>query len=869
MGFRPRDPKIEIEREVQHHIEDCAQQLIDRGMPADAAWAEARRRFGDAASVRRELEEIAVEGRFREMAAETVRSLAADVRVALRSLRRRPGFAIAVVATLTLGIGAATSIFSVLDAVLLRPLAYRNADRWTEVMRGPAGQAQMSFEVDFFQKWRDVGDSFADSWVGFTMQSFVRTDGERAEPLDGLAITPGAIEALGVPVLLGRGFTDSDAVPGGPHVVILTQRYWDRLGRPDDILGHTIGLDTGPATVVGILGGGVRFPEYGRGRDIWIPMRSDFTAAGRDVGFIQGAWALRRAGMTVEAAQERADAAAAALQEAKPTERGWPVVLEPIGRFRAQGELAQGLWVLSGTVTLLLLIAVVNGVNLLLVRATTRAREFAVRASLGCSKARLTRQLLVEGAVLGLGGALGAVALAWFGVRALGPILPSSLLFRSPYAVAVEGRTLVFAFASALAAGAVLGLVPSLAGVRMDALSAGRGGGETPRHRRARKGLVAAQIALSLTLLAIAGLLARSLGTLMQVDTGFEVERIAVLEFQLPRERYPSGAERADFIARLEERIRSSALVESVAVSSGGGFMFGNAIEAEDGAVPESQPYMIPNTHVTGSYIPTLGLELMEGRGFTPADAARGKEVAVVDRDLSHFLWGDAPAVGRRFRVGDAPWVEVIGVVRELRLMGRDQRQGPHQILFPVPESGPGSYMHVSIRTPGDPSALLALAREAVADIDPWLPIIGLRTASDVLAEEEALPRFMLLLMSLLAAAAVVLASVGLYGVLSYAVRTRERELGVRMALGADRRGVMGLVLGDGFRITATGIALGLVGAAASARLVESLLYEVGPRDPWALAGSAALFLAVALAASYVPARRATGIHPADALRAE
>jgi hypothetical protein len=304
-----------------------------------------------------------------------------------------------------------------------------------------------------------------------------------------------------------------------------------------------------------------------------------------------------------------------------------------------------------------------------------------------------------------------------------------------------------------------------------------------------------------------------------------------------------------------------------VGVSGGGGFSFGSALQAEGRPAPQEQPLLIPSTSAGPDYLEAMGFEIQAGRGIVDADA--GREVAVVDADLAALLWGDDPAVGRRFRVGEGDWIEVVGVVRELRLMGRDQREGPYQFLRAPRARGPGSFVELAVRTAGSPSALLPEIREAIAAIDARVSVHSLRTAADALAEEEDVPRFLLTLLAILATVAVVLASVGLYGVLSYSVGRRKREMGIRMALGARRESVRRMVLLDGLAVAAAGVVAGLVGAWLTSGLVQSLLYEVSPRDPWALGGSGVLFLAVAALASWIPARRATAVDPAEVLRSE
>ena len=540
----------------------------------------------------------------------------------------------------------------------------------------------------------------------------------------------------------------------------------------------------------------------------------------------------------------------------------------PIGEHRANPDVERALWILSATVGLILLIALVNGVNLSLVRSTARSREFAVRTAIGGSWLRLTRQLLIEGVTLGAIGGAVAVGLAWVALVGIQEVLPSGVTFFSLHTLEIETRTLLFAFGASLVGGTLLGLFPALQSVRR---SAGTPGGRDmlePRGaKRLRRALVAGQVAVSMTLLVGAGLFVNSFVRLVRVDPGFDFERIAEADISLSPTRYASGAERASFLHRFEEALEAHPAIEGVTTDYGTSFTFGEPLQAEGMPAPDEQPRLIPHTPVSVDYLQVMGIELIGGRSFEPADESR--DVAIVDRDLARFLWGDENAVGRRFRMGDGPWKEVVGVARELRMMGRDQRLGPHQILYPAPWETASTLLSVSARTSGDPRAILPVIRETLRSLDPHQAIWRLRTAGQALAEEEDQPRFLVTLMSLLAGISVSLASVGLYGVLAYSVKRRDRELGVRMALGADRRSVLYMVLRDGLAVAAVGIALGIGGAVVSVQILESLLYDVDPRDPITLLATAVLFMAVAAVASLLPARRATQADPVEALRAE
>jgi predicted permease len=455
-------------------------------------------------------------------------------------------------------------------------------------------------------------------------------------------------------------------------------------------------------------------------------------------------------------------------------------------------------------------------------------------------------------------------------VSAIRGIIPWVVEWSSPHGLTIEGRTLAFTFAASLLVGTVLGLVPAvqvLHGGGLSPLLARGGSDDAPERQRLRRGLVVVQVALSMTLLAAAGLFVKGFVRLVSVDPGYDHERIALAHIGLSPTRYPDGAMRAEFFRRLEEALEARPGIEAVTWSEGRGFRGGVALEPEGGVAPGGQPRLIPSAAIALDYLDVMGVDLVAGRGFTAADV--GGDAVVVDQDLAAFLWGEG-AVGRRFRLGEeGEWMRVVGVVRELRLMGRDQRDGPYQILYPASPERAERWVEVAVRVAGDPRTALGAMRQAVSEIDPEQTIWRLRTAADALAENEEEPRFLVTLMSLLAGVAVTLAAVGLYGVLAYSVARRGRELAVRMAMGADVARVRGMVLLEGLKVSATGVVLGIVGALAAARVVEGLLYEVPPHDPTTLVTTAAVFLAVAGAASLLPARRATRVDPAATLRRE
>lgn len=864
-----------VDEEIRHHIKERAERLVEEGWECKAALHEAERRFGNVDGVRREL--MSIDGTAdptRTTLGGVARSFWWDVRHALRGMRNNVGFTLAVVVTLALGIGAASSIFAVVDALLIRPLPFRDAHRLVEVDQAATdGGYIYGLSVQSATEWKEDLRDLTDGWLEYEPMTLVRTDGPVAEPLSVLGVTPGADTLLGIPLLLGRSLAADDALPSSPEVAVLGRAYFERLGGDPTIVGRTIDLETGPATVVGVLAGGVKFPLLAsRDPALWMPLRTDHTVARKPLPRRPTVWARLRPDIALAQAEERADAMATSLDAEQPKASGtWRVGLVPLGSHRVNTDIRQALWLLVATVAMIFLIALVNGVNLLLVRASGRSHEMAVRAALGGSRRRVLGQLLVEGLLLGLTGGGGAVLMAWAAVGAIQGILPRDVLFFSPYALTVEGRTLVFAFVVSTVAGGILGLLPGLSGVFPNSFSrtlAGRSRGDQREGRRARNAMVVLQVTLSMTLLAAAGLFVKSLDRLVHVDPGFDYRHIAVADIELSAIRYPRPADRADFLRRLHALLETRPGVHGVTVSDGSGYSFDVHLQAEGAEPRPDQPILMPFNHVHPDYFGVMGIELVEGRAFGPADEGTGG--VIIDEDMERFLWGGRGAVGKRFRVDDGDrWLTVVGVVRDLRLMGRDQRQGASQILYAAATDAAWSYASVAVRSDGDPATLLPIIQQAVRTLDPQQALYTLQTAAQALADEEQKPRFIMTLMTLLAGIAVTLAGVGLYGTLSYSVSRRDRELGIRMALGAHRGSVRGMVLREGIEVAVLGILMGILGAMLASKAIQGLLYDVAPRDPQVLVSAALFFLGIAAVASFLPARRATRLDPVEVLKAE
>jgi putative ABC transport system permease protein len=579
-------------------------------------------------------------------------------------------------------------------------------------------------------------------------------------------------------------------------------------------------------------------------------------------------WARLREGVPVEAAREAIPCVAASLQSAEPREQGWGVDLVPIGGRRTFEATERSLSLLSGTVALILLIALMNSANLLGIRTLTRSRELGIRVAIGGSRSRIARQLLAEGLLLGLLAGVCSLALAWLALTGIEGLAPESWDWWSVYSLGIERRTLLFGFTAALAAGTILGLVPSASVLRSDNLLRSRTTTDDTRTaKRARSVLVVAQVALSMTLLAGGALFVGSFLRLISVDPGFDFRRVAMADIELSNRLYPTDRDRAAYLDRFEAVLEANPAVTGATTMGGGNFYVEAVLSAEGFPPPPNQPDIIPYASVNPDYLSVTGTELVAGRSFEPLDV--GQNVAIIDVDLARFLWGTENVIGRRFRVRENEWQEVVGVARDLRMLGRDQREGPYQILYPRSPDQIWVVATLVVRTEGDPRLLLQVLREAARSLDPEQTFWRLRTGADALSEPEQSARFLAVLMSLLAGIGVALAGVGVFGVLAYSVGRRARELGVRKALGAKEGALLAMVLREGLSLGGFGVLLGVGSALAIAGMAESLLFEVDPRDPGLLAFAAILFLVVIASASLLPARRATRVDPLEVLRAE
>jgi predicted permease len=864
-------PEEGVRWEIEHHIEERVERLVGEGWDEDAAREEASRLFGDVAAYTDEAVGIARDTRSRRWTMERLGDVGRDLRWTFRGVRRSPTFATTLVLTLALGIGGITSIFAVLDAVLLRPLPYDAPDELVDAWMAVNEQTTVPFlPASQADSWRFAMEDILTTGTSQGM-NLVRTDGT-PELIRALAVSHDLDELLGVRMRLGRAFSEEDSRAGAERVALMTYPYWVRSGADEQAVGRTIRLEEETWTVVGVLPYDFKYPVAGT-NELWIPLWTDGTAGGHGVDRLEVIGRLQP-GVTIERAQERAEVIAESLAREEPTAAGWDVRLRDVGAWRGNSDLRRSLWMLVAAGGLMLLIALVNGVNFLLLQAQARARDFAVRRAIGASGRRIFQAVVTESVVLGVvsGGAAALVAaLALEGIKG---ILPSDFAFASVYPFVVEGRTVTFAFALGLLAGLLGGLGPALWTARQKSRgpsSAMNVRGGSGRSARFRQLLVVTEVGLSVALLVGASLFLRSFSSLVRTDPGFDAESIAVAELTLSRRVYTEGADARHFANRVVERVASLPGAEAAIATQGlppdgGGLFFGEEFQAE-GAEPIGEFRVLPFAVVPPEYVEVLGLEIIAGRGLVAGDA--DADHVVIDRDLAIDLFGSEAPLGSRFRVreGEA-WMTVVGVVDELKLGGLDDQYGGWAMMQAEDAETISANFQIVARG-RDPEALLPGIRAAIAEVDGQQPIRALHTAQAALGASMARPRFLLVLMGSLAGLALVLAFVGTYGVMAYAVRRRRRETAIRIALGASADRIQARILRSGLALAAGGVASGVILASALTRYAEALLYQIEPLDPLAFGMAAVTMITAAAAASWLPARRATRVDPVVLLREE
>ena len=803
----------------------------------------------------------------------------ADIRWGLRSLLKRPAFTAVALMTLALGIGVNSAIFSAVDSVLLRPLPLRDPERlvnvWEQTLRDGIQQNQAA-PANFFdlqtqnQSFEQIG-AYGPNDVNMT------GDGE-PERLDGQVVTANVFSILGVPAALGRTFLPGEDQPGQEHVVVLSDALWQRrFNRDASIVNRAITLNGESFIVVGVMPRGFFFPE--REIELWTPwaMEPD-QKAGRGDHYL-GLVARLKQGTTLERANADLASIAQRLSAEYPrTNEGLGFIAHSLHQDYV-GDLRLPILILFAAVGLVLLNACANVANLLLAQATTRRKEIAIRIALGARRWTIVRQLLIESLLLATGGGLLGVLGAFWGVEALAKLLPDSL--SKLQNVSIDARVFLFTLGVSVLTAIVFGGVPALLasrtrpGATLSDVARDMGGGTSGRH--VRRVLVVSEVALAVVLLVSAGLLIRSFQLLRQVDTGFTTENALTMRMVLPYPKYAKQEARRAFYDEVLRKIHEVPGIESAGMItflplSFRGMNFNFSVEGQPAPSDAKLPFALFRV-VSPDYFRAMGIPLRRGRFFDARDSADSQPAVLVNRSLAERYWPGEDPIGKRFKIGalDSPnaWLTVVGVVGDVRQTGLYEQKLEFYVPYAQERRSFVAPRDLVVRTKSDPATIAAAVRQAVWSVDKDQPVSNVRTLDQVFAAAISQERFQALMLGLFAALALLLACVGLYGVISYAVVQRTHEIGVRMALGAQPLDVLSLVIRQGMMLTFAGLVAGIVAGTFVTRVLSDLLFGVTPRDPLTFAGVPVLLLLVAFFACYIPARRATRIDPLTALRCE
>jgi putative ABC transport system permease protein len=864
--FAPTRLERELDDEVRFHLEMQIEDNLKAGMtPGEARYA-ALRSFGA-------IEPMKETHRERRTFA-LVETTAQDLRYAARTLSKSLGFTATSVATLALAIGASTAMFSVVNAVLLRPLPYPFPDQLAMLWTGTPGQNLQGRPAYLTaEEWRRQSKSFADMAV-FDPVSVTLTDTNGAEKISVARISPNFFPLLGVQPWLGRSFSAEEAGQR-QRLAVISQRFWQtRFGGSRDVIGASIELDGLPSQIIGVLPAGFEIPSLNA--DVWEPhtlfpdWETRRSVRGAGSWFVVG---RLRPNVTVDQAQTEMSAIAHVLDEQLPAgdrNRGMTVV--PLSLYVVGPRPRLALWMLTGAVLCVLLIAAANIASISLARSVHRTREMAIRATLGASPARIVRQLFAESATLAAISGLLGTWLAVAGIRLIRALGPGDLARLNE--VSLDWRVLGWALAISLLTGILIGVAPALPILRRNLRLSGEEGGRAVSRgvatRGIRRGLVVAEFALAIILLAGAGLLVRSWLYLERVDLGFRPER--VLSMQLSTTAFEAPAQRADLYDRVLEQIRSLPGVESAGIV--GDLFISNTSEqiitSEGNAGSASERVRLRRDEVSGGFFTTLGARLLRGRFFSVEDGPDAPRVGIINDTMARRLWPAADPVGRRFKFGardsGSPWFTVVGVVGDMRRQGLETE--PIAQVFEPLAQNPSRLETLLVRTStDDPLTMVATVQAAVRRVDKQAPIYGVTTLEDRLGADLAPRRFQTSLLIGFSVVALLMAAIGIYGIILYSVATRTQEIGIRMAVGAQAGDIFRMIVGEGLQLSMIGLMLGLMGALLAGRIGSSLLFGVTATDPLTFTAVSLLLTAVATGASCLPARRAMKVEPIVALR--
>ena len=870
-----RRPRIaeDVDAELAFHLALREERLIAQGMSAEDARREALRQFGAIDPVRTACITLD-EQRLRSMnRASSLSDLRQDVTYAIRALRTNRAFATIVGLTMMLGIGANAAVFSVAYGVLFRPLPYKDDGALVRLWSRNDARGLEFFSVSpaDYAVWRERGRALSAMGAFERQREAVLTRGNEPQSVQVANVTPDVFALLGTPAFLGRRIMEGDAQPGAPPVALLSHELWStRFGSDSSIVGREITLDGRRVSVIGVMP--ERFSVPGTPAQIWTPL--SLAGAPTDHGnrYLRVLGRLAP-GMTVARARSQMDAIAEELgREFSDTNRLWRVSMMSVREMFAGREWRRAVIVLMGVVAFVLLIACANAANLQLARGAARRREMALRTALGAGQGRIVRQLLTENTLLALLGGVAGLALSYGAVSVLRKVGAESIPGLDE--VRIDAVILAFTAVVTILSGLLFGIIPALSASRTDLGAVLREGGRGAGGgvgQSVRAALVVAQVALSLVLLVGAGLLMRSFARLQQVDVGFDPVGVSVMSVRLPDERYADTARYEQFYATLLERARNAPGVRSAALVSSAPFAGPNT--GMSFVIPERPPAPgepAPDADyrsVTPGYLRTMRIELLRGRDFTSADRRGAPDVVIVSEAAARRYWPDVDPIGRQIQVGRSTRFTLVGIVRDARYLGLDDPEVRPMIYFSALAHPRRAMSMVAQGSTTAPT--LTRLREAVREIDPQLPAANVESMEWLVDRALATRRFALVLFAIFALTALALAAIGIYGVLSYLVRQRTHELGVRVALGASSGQLVRSVVGGAVRLVIPGIVLGVVAAVVLTRLISTLLFGVSPTDVVTFAGVSILLALTAIVASLIPARRATKADPMLALRAE
>lgn len=875
--------ETEIVEELAQHLDDVYQRSIANGLSEQEARRAALEELADSSLLSNELKRLHKPFHEAPVLGGTGRSnlltdLIQDLRYAARVQLKNPAFTIVAVIALALGIGANTAIFSVVNSVLLRPLPYKDPERLVMVWEDGSkhGFPQETPAAANFIDWRDQNTVF-EGMAAIADVSFNLTGAGDPERLEGRAVTASLFPLLGADAHIGRIFTDYEDRPGFDYVVLLSYALWQRrFGGDNSIVGKPISLNGETFTVVGVMPARFQFPTSDDA--FWVPM--GFTPeqkVNRERHYLQ-VLARLKPGTSLEQAQAEMHTIAARLAQQYPDSNTDLGAVVTSLHEHLVGDIKPALLILLGAVGLVLLIACANVANLLLARAAVRQKEIAVRVALGARRWRLIRQFLTESVLLATIGGVMGLAIAYGGLLLLRAFIPENIA--QAREISIDLKVLGFTFLVAMLTGLIFGLAPAIQAARFNQTETLKEGGRDSATgsggKRIRGLLVMAEVAVSLVLLISAGLLINSFLRLRNVDPGFRADNLLTMKFVLPVPKYAQFEQRSAFYTDLIQRVEAIAGVESAAVTTNlplyrQGNSIGISIEGQP-PLPPGQENVVFTRVVSPGYFDTMSIPLLSGRVFSDQDAPNTPRAAVIGETMARLYWPGQDPIGKRIGVGkiERPedWTQVVGVVKDVRQLELMADPKP-QMYLPYKQRGFFEPRDLVVKTEVDPASLAATVRKAVWEIDKDQPVSNIRTMEEILLDSIARQRFSMLLLAIFAGVALILAAVGIYGVMSYSVAQRTHEIGIRMALGAQTSAVLKLAVGYGLKLVVAGVGIGLIAAFALTRVMSTLLFGVTATDPMTFGVISVLLILVAAIASYIPARRATKVDPIIALRYE